>query len=60
MNEKHYVIQWRVHSGDKWEALPVKYPTPEAARAAMAKKPKGPNYRIAASYTVVRYKAVKD
>lgn len=60
MNDKHYVIQRRFHSGDKWETLLTKYPTPEVARQAIEQKVKGPKYRIAESYTVVRYKAIKE
>ena len=62
MEEKHYVIQWLKPSENKWENFPSKYPTlvaaQEAARRARYKLGKG--YRIAESFTVVRYKPVKD
>lgn len=61
MYEKHYVIQWRVREWDKWEPLPTKYPSLEDAKlgAKRCGYKLGRYYRIAESYVVVRYKAVK-
>lgn len=59
MYEKHYVIQRRFHSWENWETLQRKYETLEAAQEHLQRKVKGPAYRIAESYVVIRYKAVK-
>lgn len=62
-NEKHYVIQWRMDSRSKWITLDYKYPTLEAAMESMKKKRAAglrcEKWRLAESYTVIRYKAVK-
>ena len=62
MTEKHYVIQWRVREWDKWESLPTKYASHEEAKAGAQMRgiKLGKYYRIAESYTVVRYKPVKE
>jgi hypothetical protein len=54
-----YVLQYRVHSWDKWDPLSKRYPTVEEAKAELAKQPFKSMFRIAEEYTVVRYKAVK-
>ena len=59
MYEKHYVIQRRFRSWESWETLKRQYDTLEAAQEHLSRKVKGPEYRIAESYVVVRYKAVK-
>lgn len=64
MNEKHYVIQWKMSERDKWITLDHQYPTLEAAKATMKKKRAAglscERWRIAESYTVIRYKAVRE
>lgn len=64
MNEKHYVIQWKMDSNRPWITLDRKYPTREIAESTMAAKRNAglpcEKWRLAESYTVVRYKAVKD
>ena len=64
MNDQHYVIQWRVNSDSPWLTLDRKYPTREIAEATMEAKRKAglacEKWRIAESYTVVRYKAIKE
>lgn len=64
MNEKHYVIQWKIGPSAKWITLAPKYSTLEAARAIMEKKKKAglscEQFRIAESYVTIRYKTVKD
>lgn len=61
--EKHYVIQWKMDSRSKWITLDCKYPTLEIATETLEKKRRAglrcEKWRIAESYTVVRYKAVK-
>lgn len=64
MSKKHYVIQWKLDSRGKWITLDnYKFPTLEAATEIMEKKRAAglpcEKWRIAESYTVVRYKAVK-
>lgn len=64
MSEKHYVIQWKLDGRGKWITLDnYKFPTLEAAMETMEKKRAAglpcEKWRIAESYTVVRYKAVK-
>lgn len=61
MEEKHYVIQWLRPVENKWESFPTKYTTLIAAREAAKRSryPLGKTYRIAESYTIVRYKPVK-
>lgn len=59
MNEKHYVLQSRFRDWEKWETLPGQYATIQEAENARRKKLFPNHYRIAESYTVVRYKAVK-
>ena len=60
---KHYVIQWKLDSRSKWITLDCKYPTLDVATDIMNKKRAAglpcEKWRIAESYTVVRYKAVK-
>ncbi len=60
MDKKHYVLQGRhfPHSNN-WETLYCKYDTYEEAEAARLRLPAPNTYRVAESYTVVRYKAVK-
>lgn len=60
MTEKHYIIQYKFQDWMKWENYPTEYATLEEAKDALRKKKGIPAYmRIAESYTVVRYKAVK-
>lgn len=59
MNEKHYVLQSRFRDWEKCETCPGHYSTVNEAEAARKQKPFQNHYRIAESYTVVRYKAVK-
>lgn len=62
MSEKHYVIQWKIDDKRKWITLDRKYPTLESAVETMKRKRAAglscEKWRIAESYTVVRYKAV--
>ena len=65
MTEKHYVIQWRMHSQAKWITLDNhKFATLDEAVAIMKKKQATglgwEKWRVAESYTVVRYKPVKE
>lgn len=61
MEEKHYVIQYLMPADTKWVSLPTKYPTLIAAKegAKRCRYPLGKGYRIAESYTIVRYRPVK-
>ena len=64
MTEKHYAIQWRIDSRSKWITLDNhKFATLEEAVAVMKKKQAAglpcEKWRIAESYTIIRYKAVK-
>lgn len=59
---KHYILQYNRYHGDKytkWENLSREYDTFEEAEAARLKMPAPNCYRVAESYTVVRYKAVR-
>lgn len=62
MEEKHYVIQYLMPGDNKWVSLPTKYPTLIAAKegAKRGRYRLGKCYRIAESYTIVRYKPVKE
>lgn len=62
MEEKHYVIQWLRTTENKWENFPSKYPTLIAAKEAAKRSryPLGKGYRIAESYTIVRYRPIKE
>lgn len=61
-SEKHYVIQWKADSRSAWFTIPQKYPTLKSAVETMEKKRAAglrcEKWRIAESYTVVRYKTV--
>lgn len=61
--DKHYVLQWKPDSNRPWITLDRKYPTLEVAENIMEAKRKADlpcaKWRVAESYTVVRYKAVK-
>lgn len=60
MNEKHYVLQMKRYEWENlWDNLPRKYATYEEAEAELKKKNFPKLYRIAESYTVIRYKAAK-
>lgn len=62
MYEKHYVLQFNPYHTDrytKWETVCGPYPTIEEAEAAKQRMPAPSCYRVAESYVVVRYKAVK-
>lgn len=64
MNNKHYVIQWKMSVRDKWITLDYhKFATLDEAISVMKKKQAAglacERWRIAESYTVIRYKAVK-
>lgn len=62
MSNKHYILQYNRYHGDKytkWENLPRKYDTFAAAEADRLKTPAPSCYRVAESYTVVRYKEAK-
>ena len=62
MSSKHYILQYNRYHDDKytkWENLPRKYATFAKAEADRLKMPAPSCYRVAESYTVVRYKAVK-
>ena len=61
MEEKHFVIQYLKPVDNKWESFPTKYPTLIAAKEAAKRSryPLGRTYRIAESYTVLRYRPVK-
>lgn len=62
-SEKHYVIQWKADSRSEWLTIGHKYPTLKSAVETMEKKRAAglrcEKWRIAESYTVVRFKAVK-
>lgn len=56
---KRYVIQFKKYRYDPWQVCPGhEYNTLEEAKAAFDALPIKTDYRIAESYTVVRYKAV--
>ncbi len=61
MNERHYVLQYNRYHGEcnNWETVSRRYDTYEEAEAARQKMPAPSCYRVAESYTVTRYKAVK-
>ena len=60
MEKKHYVLQWRKYPhSNNWETISRTYPTYEEAEAARLRMPAPSCYRVAESYTVIRYKAVK-
>lgn len=62
MNEKHYALQFCRYPKEKyaqWETVSRPYATFEEAEAARLRMPAPSCYRVAESYTVVRYKAVK-
>lgn len=62
MYEKHYVLQFNRYHNDKytpWETVSAPYKTYEEAEAARLRMPAPSCYRVAESYIVVRYKAVK-
>lgn len=62
MYEKHYVLQFNRYHGDKytpWETVSQPYATYDEAEAARQRMPAPSCYRVAESYTVVRYKACK-
>ena len=62
MNEKHYVLQFCRYPTDKyveWKTVCGPYSSPQEAEAARLRMPAPSCYRVAESYTVVRYKAVK-
>ena len=62
MYEKHYVLQFCRYPGDKyvsWETLNHPYRSYEEAEAARQRMPAPSCYRVAESYVVIRYKAVK-
>lgn len=62
MHEKHYVLQYNRYPDDKytsWEVASRPYATYEEAEAARQKMPAPSCYRVAESYVVIRYKAVK-
>lgn len=65
MSEKHYVIQWKMDFRCKWITLDNhKFATLDEAVVIMKKKQAAglpwERWRIAESYTVIRYKAVKE
>ena len=60
MNEKHYVLQYkRYPHSNQWETISRQYATYAEAEARRLQMPAPSSYRVAESYTVVRYKAVK-
>lgn len=60
MEKKHYVLQYKKYPhGGGWVTFDRKYDTYEEAEAARQKTLTPSSYRVAESYTVVRYKAVK-
>ena len=60
MNEKHYVLQFRRYPhSNNWQTVSRRYDTYEEAEAARLRMPAPSCYRVAESYTVIRYKAVK-
>ena len=62
MNEKHFVLQFcRYRKGKyaKWETVCGPYGTIAEAETARLRMPAPSCYRVAESYTVTRYKAVK-
>lgn len=61
MNDKHYVIQWKKYPWDDkhWEVVSGQFKTYEEAEARRLRMPDPNQHRVAESYIVVRYKAVK-
>lgn len=62
MYEKHYVLQYNRYHDDKytsWETVSKQYATYKEAEAARLNMPAPNCYRVAESYVVIRYKAVK-
>lgn len=62
MYEKHYVLQFCRYPKDKyvsWETLNHPYSSYEEAESARQRMPAPNCYRVAESYVVIRYKAVK-
>ena len=62
MEKKHYVLQFCRYPKEKyvsWETLAGRYDTYEEAEATRLRMPAPSCYRVAESYTVIRYKAVK-
>lgn len=62
MYEQHYVLQYNPYHTDrytKWETVCGPYATIAEAEEARQRMPAPNCYRVAESYVVVRYKAVK-
>lgn len=60
MYEKHYVLQFEPYPhSNHWYALSHIYKTAEQAEAVRQSMPTPSLYRVAESYVVIRYKAVK-
>lgn len=61
MNAKHYVLQFRryQYSDKLWDTVSGPYKTLDEAENARLRMPAPSMYRVAESYTVTRYKAVK-
>ena len=61
MEKKHYVLQFRKypHSDKYWVTMAGEYKTAEEAEGVRLRMPVPSWYRVAESYTVIRYKAVK-
>lgn len=60
MDEKHYVLQYRKYPhSNTWETCSRPIKTYEQAEALRKRMPAPSLYRVAESYTVIRYKAVK-
>ena len=60
MNEKHYVLQYkRYPHSNQWETVHRPYATYDEAESRRLQMPAPNLWRVAESYTVVRYKAVK-
>jgi len=60
LDGKHYVLQFRRYPHSNiWETLNHLYRTAEEAEQARREMPAPDTYRVAESYTVIRYKAVK-
>ncbi len=58
--QKHYVLQYRKYpQSNKWETLAMKHDSYEEAEARRQQMIAPHLYRVAESYTVVRYRAVK-
>ena len=62
MEQKHYVIQWRLFSSDQWTIHSPRFATVAEAKAHARQMGYllGKNFRIAEAYVQVRYKAVKE